>query len=294
VNATERPGGIAALHEVSKAFGSLQALDDVSLSLHPGEVVALLGPNGAGKTTALRILLGLRRPDTGRAELFGGDPSSARYRRRVGVTPQDTDLPETLRVREIVDFARAHYPHPLATSDLLERFGLEELAPRQAGGLSGGQRRRVAIALAFAGDPDLVCLDEPSSGLDTGARRALWRSIRAFAERGRTILLTTHDLAEAEALASRVLLVRSGRLVRDASVPEITAGAGLTRIRLRAQPLPDLPGLGRVIEDGRYRTLLVRSAGEAMRALVAAGADLEELEVAPLTLEHALWQAEEP
>jgi ABC-2 type transport system ATP-binding protein len=280
----------AALTGAEKAYGRRPALRGVDLALRTGEILALLGPNGAGKTTAVRLLLGLRRPDRGTARLFGLDPRRVEARRRCGATPQETDLPDTLRVHEIVDFVRAHFEHPLTTSTALDRFGLAAIADRQAGGLSGGQRRRLAIALAFAGDPEVVFLDEPSAGLDPGARRSLWESVLGFAAHGRSILLTTHDLHEAEALADRVVLLDDGRVVRDGTVAEIRARAGLTRIRLRLQPLPSIPGLARAVENGRHVTLLVRSTPDAIHALVAAGADLDDLEVGRATLEQALGE----
>lgn len=273
---------------VVKRFGDVEAVRGVSFRAGRGEVVAVLGPNGAGKTTLLRILLGLRRPDAGRATLFGGDPRRPGSRQRLGTTPQETDLPETLRVKEVVDFVRAHFACPLSRDDVLDRFALGDLAHRQTGGLSGGQRRRLAIALAFAGDPQLVVLDEPSAGLDADVRRRLWESVRTFAERDRTILLTTHDLAEAEALASRVLLLRDGQLVRDASVRELVAAAGLTQIRLRRQPLPPVAGVEHVVENGRYVRLLCRDAGDVVRDLVAQRVDLSEIEVTGVSLEQAL------
>ena len=283
-------GPAAELSRAEKAYGNRPALRGIDLALGRGEVLALLGPNGAGKTTAVRLMLGLRRPDSGVARVFGLDPRRVEARRRCGATPQETDLPDTLRVREIVEFVRAHFERPLATCGVLDRFGLTTLAERQAGGLSGGQRRRLAVALAFAGDPELVFLDEPSAGLDAGARRSLWESVRGFAAHDRSILLTTHDLHEAEALADRVVLLDEGRVVRDGSVAEICARAGLTRIRLRLQPLPTVPGLARAVDNGRYVTLLVRSTSDAIHALVAAGADLDDLEVAPATLEQALGE----
>jgi ABC-2 type transport system ATP-binding protein len=279
---------LAELRAVHKAYRSLKALDGVALHIDAGEIVALLGPNGAGKTTAIRVLLGLRRPDSGVALLFGRDPRDAATRVRCGATPQETDLPDTLRVREIIDFVCAHYPDPLARDETLVRFGLDGLADRQAGGLSGGQRRRLAVALAFAGDPQLVFLDEPSSGLDPTSRRHLWQSVRGFAARGRAILLTTHDLAEAEALASRVVVLEHGRVTLTGAPAEIAARTGLRRIRVREQPLPRLPDVERITHNGRYMTLLVRDAASVLRGLVAADADLDEIEIARATLEEAL------
>jgi ABC-2 type transport system ATP-binding protein len=213
----------AELAGVSKSFRSVRALDGLDLAVERGETLAVLGPNGAGKTTALRILLGLRRPDEGRAFLFGLDPAQLEARRRVGCTPQETSFPLTLCVRELVDFVRAHYPVPLAYEELEQRFDLGGFERRQAGGLSGGERRRLACALAYAGDPELVVLDEPSTGLDVESRRRLWQSIR---EDGRTTLLTTHYLEEAAELATRVAIIRAGKVVASGSVEEIASHAG--------------------------------------------------------------------
>ena len=205
----------AELDRVTKRFGRATALDDASFSVDEGEIVALLGPNGAGKTTAIAILLGLRRPDAGAARLFGGDPRQPASRRNVGVTPQETTFPATLRVREAIALVRAHYQHSLPAETLYERFELGRLVTRQFGGLSGGERRRVGVALAFAGRPQLVVLDEPTSGLDRDARRAVWSAIRAHARDGGAVLLTTHQLEEADALAERVVLIDEGTIVAD-------------------------------------------------------------------------------
>jgi len=215
----------AALRAVTKRFGENRALDGVDLEIGVGEVVALLGPNGAGKTTALSLFLGLRRPDSGRAELFGSDPRRAAARQAIGATPQEGGFPLTLRVREIVDLVRAHFPRPAPRQELLERFGLEAVAGRQTGGLSGGERRRLSVALAFAGSPQAVFLDEPTTGLDVESRRAAWREIGRYAADGGTVLLTTHYLEEAEALASRIVLLARGRIVAEGTSAELLARA---------------------------------------------------------------------
>jgi ABC-2 type transport system ATP-binding protein len=207
----------ASLKGVTKRFGTVVALDDVDLELQGGEVLALLGPNGAGKTTALSLMLGLLRVDVGRAELFGSDPRHLRSRAAVGVTPQESGFPPTARVREIIDLVRAHFEAPVARDELLGRFGLRDVARRQTGALSGGERRRLSVALAFAGRPRAVFLDEPTTGLDVESRRALWSELQAYAASGGTILLTTHYLEEAEALASRVVLLARGRIAAEGS-----------------------------------------------------------------------------
>jgi ABC-2 type transport system ATP-binding protein len=218
----------AALRGVTKRFGSVAALDQVEVELRGGEVLALLGPNGAGKTTALSLMLGLRRPDVGRAELFGADPRRPASRAAVGVTPQDASFPPTLRVREIADLVRAHYAAPVSTADLLARFGLVECGRRQAGGLSGGERRRLSVALAFAGKPLAVFMDEPTTGLDVEARRVVWNELQAYAASGGTILLTTHYLEEAEVLASRVVLLARGRIAAEGPARELAGAHGGT------------------------------------------------------------------
>ncbi len=248
-------------------------------------MVALLGPNGAGKSTAIAVLLGLRAPDTGQAKLFGLDPRRPAARRSVGVTPQETAFPTTLRVAEIVELVRSHYPQPLASEVLYGRFQIGAFARRQLGGLSGGERRRVAVALAFAGNPELVVLDEPTTGLDRDSRRAVWNAIRAHAQQGGTVLFTTHYLEEADALAHRVVLIEAGRIVADGTVSEIKAAAGLTRISFRAPPGVELDGAER---DGDLLRLDTRDGGHTVEQLVRNGLPLIDLEVRPLTLEEAL------
>jgi ABC-2 type transport system ATP-binding protein len=216
----------AALRAVTKRFGETPALEAVDLEVRAGEVLALLGPNGAGKTTALSLLLGLRRPDRGRVELFGRDPRSPAARSAVGATPQESGFPPTLRIRELVDLVRAHFPDPVPTAELLGRFGLAELERRQAGGLSAGQRRRLSVALAFAGKPRLLLLDEPTAGLDIEARRAVWAEVESHSLAGGTVLLTTHHLEEAEALATRIVLLRSGQVVAEGTAAELSTRAG--------------------------------------------------------------------
>jgi ABC-2 type transport system ATP-binding protein len=220
----------AALRAVTKRFGDTAALDAVDLELRPGEVLALLGPNGAGKTTALSLLLGLRRPDSGRVELFGRDPRLPAARVVVGATPQESGFPPTLRVLELLDLVRAHFPAPAPAVELLARFGLTAIARRQTGGLSSGERRRLSVALAFAGRPRALFLDEPTAGLDVESRRAVWEELRSYAAAGGTVLLTTHYLEEAEALASRVVLLARGRVAAEGSPAELSARAGAARL----------------------------------------------------------------
>ena len=275
----------AALEHVTKQFGTATALDDVSFAVYAGDVVSLLGPNGAGKTTALNVLLGLRTPDKGVARLLGGNPRRARSRREVGMTPQETAFPESLRVLELVNLARAHYERPLPSGVLLERFGLVELARRQLGGLSGGEKRRVSVALAFAGNPHLVVLDEPTNGLDLESRHAVWAAVRQHAADRGAVLLTTHNLDEADVLATRAVLIEAGAILADGTIESIKAAAGLTRVAFRAPIELELEDAER---DGAFLRILTRNAGATVETLVRAGVPLMDLEVRPLTLEEAL------
>jgi ABC-2 type transport system ATP-binding protein len=278
---------VATLERVSKRFGSTVALTEVSLEIQAGSVVALLGANGAGKTTALSLLLGLRRPDTGTATLFGADPRRPATRARLGSTPQESGFPPTLRVGEIMELVAAHYRRPADLRELLRRFLLSEVATRQAGGLSGGERRRLALALALAGSPELLVLDEPTTGLDVESRHAIWRALRDFVSEGGTILLTTHYLEEAQALATAVVVIDRGRLLASGSVEEIRRRAGFGRIRFASEPLP-IACDGVVADDGATVTIETVDPSATVRALVLAGAHLESLSVEPLPLEEAL------
>jgi ABC-2 type transport system ATP-binding protein len=273
------------LDRVTKRFGTEAVLDAVSFTVHEGEAVALLGPNGAGKSTALAVLLGLRSAEGGRARLFGADPRTPAARQAIGVTTQEMAFPLTLRVREVIDLVRAHYGTPLPASVVYERFGLGSLVERQLGGLSGGEKRRVAVALAFAGAPRLVILDEPTTGLDIGSRHAVWTAIRAHVEEGGTLLFTTHHLDEAESLAGRVVLIEAGTIVADGTVAEIKGAAGLTRVSFRAPPGTAIDGAER---DGPFLRILAADGGDVVARLVRCGVPLVDLEVRPLTLEEAL------
>jgi ABC-2 type transport system ATP-binding protein len=278
---------VASLIAVRKEFGGLVALDGVDLHLRPGEVLGLLGPNGAGKTTAVSILLGIRRPDAGQAVLFGREPRDAAARRRIGVVLQDVGFPPTLRVGEIVDLVRAHFADPLPRHELLERFELGSIATRQAGGLSGGQRRRLAVALAFAGRPRALFLDEPTAAMDANGRRALWRGVSAFAASGGAVLLTTQQLDEAEELATRIVMLVRGRVLLEGSVDDVRARAGMATVRFRAERLPALPP-HTLAESRLDRHLVYVQDPEAfVTALVRSGIAFHELEVSRVSLEDA-------
>ncbi|MFC4008741.1 ABC transporter ATP-binding protein [Nonomuraea purpurea] len=278
---------LARAMEASRRYGDVLALDRISLDIRAGELVGLLGPNGAGKSTLINLFVGLRRPTSGTIELLGGSPTDPAVRRGIGVTPQETGLPETLRVGEIVDFVSAHFPDRADKGELLARFGLSDLVKRQVGGLSGGQRRRLAVALAFAGNPRVVFLDEPTTGLDVEARRALWDGVRSFHEGGGTVLLTSHYLEEIEALAERAVVVGQGRVLADDTVRAIRDVVGVRRVSLIADSLPELPGVvTSERRDGRV-DLVTTDPDRLVVELVRSGTPFSGLEIRPSTLEEA-------
>jgi ABC-2 type transport system ATP-binding protein len=243
--------------------------------------------NGAGKTTAVDLVLGLRRPDAGDVRVFGMDPRVPASRLQVGATPQESMFPGTLRVRELATFAAAHFADHEPVGDHLERFGLASLAPRQVGGLSPGERRRLALALAFVGHPRLVVLDEPTTGLDVGSRRTAWDAVRAHSRRGGTVLLTTHSLEEVEALASRIAVLSQGRIVATGTSETLVAEVALKRVRFRAWSVPELPAVERAIHERGVWELTTRDAEGTVARLVEAGVRREEIEIAPARLEDA-------
>lgn len=271
----------------TKRYGETVALDGVSLDVPAGSLVGLLGPNGAGKSSLLHLLTGLRRPTSGRVELFGGRPTDAATRRSLGMTPQETGVPQTLRVGEVVDFVARHHPDPVATPELLDRFGLAGLQRRQTGGLSGGQKRRLVVALAFVGRPRLVVLDEPTTGLDVESRRALWQAVRDYHDDGGTVLLTSHYLEEVEALAQRVVVIGSGRVLADGDLSEVRGIVARSVVSLRAGTLPQLPGIVGVHRDGDRIELHTTDADALVRDLVRSGVEFRDLQVAPSSLEDA-------
>jgi ABC-2 type transport system ATP-binding protein len=284
---------LAQLTGVRKRFGSRWALSGVDLDVREGEVLVVLGPNGAGKTTALSVLTGLRPADGGTVSLFGGDPRDAAVRRGLGVTPQDLDFPAMLRVHELIDLIRAHYPNPLATQTILERFELTHLRDRYSSALSLGERRRLAVAFAFAGNPRLACLDEPTTGLDVESRHAVWNALRGYVAQGGTVLLTTHYLEEAEKLATRVVVIANGVTIFEGSVAEIKSRVGRKRVSLRAQSLPALVEAHDVERDGERFVLHTANAEALLDELRARGVAFTDLEIQAATLEEAFLRLTE-
>ena len=276
------------LNDVRKSFGTVVALAGLDLALEAGEIHAILGPNGAGKTTAISMMAGLRQPDSGRVQVLGGDPRDVRVRCRIGLTPQESGFPPNLRVAEILRLVRAHYEAPLMEKDLAATFPVYNFLDRQAGGLSGGQRRILSAALAFLGNPELVFLDEPTTGLDAVARKSLWDAIRMYRDRGTTIILTTHYLEEAEALASQVSVIHGGRRLIQDSVHGIRSRFGQCRISYTGEARHGLAGIARIECDGDEVVAFAHDADAAVQALVTEGVRFSGLQIRPASLEESL------
>ncbi len=276
---------------IRKSYGSVEALRGVDLHIERGESVAILGPNGAGKTTAISLLLGLRQPTSGRVTLFGRSPMDRVARSRCGAMLQESGVPGRLRVRELVALFRTYYPRPLPIADTLHLAGLEQQSGVMAANLSGGQRQRLYFALAVCGDPDVLFLDEPTVAMDVAARRAFRETILRYRELGRTIVLTTHFMEEADEIARRIVVIDRGLIVADGTAAEIKAKASGKRVQfsvrgdLDARSFAGLPVNTLTIADHRVRFLSSqpeRALGELFRRgigiadLEVVGADLEE------------------
>lgn len=281
---------IAELKSVSMSYGKLTALDAVSLSLGAGEAVCVLGPNGAGKTTALKLLTGLKRAQRGKALLLGRNPRTPQARRVIGVTPEDAAFPHGLKVRELLAFARAHYPEPADPVAIIEAFDLGENLDRMALQLSGGQQRKLAVALAFCGAPRAVFLDEPTTGVDVQSRQRMWAYIRKYKQAGGAIFLTTHYLEEAEFIADRIVLINQGRIIRSGRVGEIRDAVNVRVIRFDSPAAPALRAARHTGSEGERHSYLSADADDSVRALVSSGIDFSRLEVLPASLERAVGE----
>jgi ABC-2 type transport system ATP-binding protein len=281
----------AELIAATKKYGEIEALKGVTIQIALGEVVAMLGPNGAGKTTSISLLLGLRKPTSGKALLFGLEPTHLLARSRVGVMLQESGVPAMLKVQEIVDLFRSYYPKPLTRDRAIAMAGLEEKADALVKELSGGQRQRLYFALAVCGDPDVLFLDEPTVGMDVEGRRSFIERIAEFAHMGRTVVLTTHYLEEADQLAKRVIVIDRGLVIADAPPAEIKSRVAGRRVRFIAPALTErdfegLPVTAVTITDHTVQ-LLTNSPEAVLRELFRREVDISELEVAGADLEDA-------
>jgi ABC-2 type transport system ATP-binding protein len=278
-----------SVRDLRKSYGDHEALRGVSFDIAEGEVFGLLGPNGAGKTTTVEILEGYRMRDGGDVTVLGNDPARAEraFRERIGVVLQQSQMFQNLTVRELHAMFAGYYERPRDVDEVIALVGLREKAGSRVKTLSGGQKRRLDLGIALVGDPDLVFLDEPTTGFDPAARRAAWEMIRSLRSLGKTVLLTTHYLDEAEQLADRVAVLREGRIVREGAPADLTGGTDETEIRFR--------------RDGDFVTIRTteptRLLNELTGAALAEGRELEALSVRRPTLEDVyleLTAEEEP
>ena len=285
---------LATLKGVRKRYGKIQALDGFDLAVERGELLAVLGPNGAGKSTAISILLGLQGADEGSADLFGHAPQELEGRRRIGVMMQEVMLPGVMRPRELLEQVASYYPFPYDIDEVIRRLALEDLAKRPYGKLSGGQKRQVQFALAICGRPELLFLDEPTVGLDIHAREGLWKVVRELLHEGCSIVLTTHYLEEAEALADRVAVMARGRLITSGSVNEIRAHVSRKQVSCVTQLSPDAvrawPEVTQVDMERDRLQITTREAEALLVRLLQADPKLSDIEVKRAGLAEAFTE----
>jgi ABC-2 type transport system ATP-binding protein len=282
---------VAKLHSVVKRYGRNTALNNFSFTIQSGEIVSLLGPNGAGKTTAIRLLLGLTSPTSGSARVLNRDPRDSSSRTRIGAMLQVAKVPENLSVREHIDLFRSYYPKPLPFLEVIRIARLQGIEDKRFGKLSGGQKQRVLFGLALCGDPDLVFLDEPTVGMDIEARRNLWEQIRALSERGKSILLTTHYLEEADALANRILVMNKGVMVSQGTPAQIKHRVSGRRIRcitqLSVEFVQRLPTVTDVSRDREALMVTASHPESVVREMLLRDESLSGLEISAAALEDA-------
>ncbi len=287
ISSSSSASNAVQLENVVKSFGTTKALNGLTLTLEKGEIHALLGPNGAGKTTAIAIMTGLRKADLGSVSILGGDPGNNSIRLRIGLTPQESGFPDNLRVSEILRLVRSHFPAPMSNKDLFKRFSLESIYDKQAGSLSGGQQRALAVALSFAGNPDLVFLDEPTTGLDLETRQKIWEAILNYRQSGGTVVLTTHYLEEAEFLATKVAVVHQGKDLINGTLDHIRELVGISRVSFRGNLSESIEGANHVeFKNGRV-IIMTYNSDQVVRSLVQRGVSFQGLQIRPANLEEA-------
>ncbi|CAM3176099.1 ABC transporter ATP-binding protein [Paenibacillus lupini] len=281
------------LNNVSKIYQGKKAVDNLSLKVEKGTVIALLGPNGAGKTTTISMILGLKQPTSGTIKLLGGSPKDISVRNRIGAMLQEVSVIDNLKVAETIELFRNYYSNPLSLQELLRISGLEKEKDKMAASLSGGQQRRLGFALAASGDPEIIFLDEPTVGMDVTSRQMFWDTIRSMADKGRTVVLTTHYLEEADSLADRIVVINQGKVVADGSPSQIkaettgrvisfTAGTSVTSEQLLA-----LPGVIDVEWNGRRVKLQSRDTDRLIVTLIEQRIDMKDIEIQSGGLEDA-------
>jgi ABC-type multidrug transport system ATPase subunit len=282
---------VAELQGVGKRYGKTVALENVDLQVKRGELLALLGPNGAGKSTAIALWLGLIQPDQGTVRLLSGSPLAVDRRRHVGVMMQEVELAREMRVRELLDLTASYYSNPLTPEQVMELTRTTAFANRNYTKLSGGQKRQVQFAMAVCGRPELMFLDEPTVGLDVQARETMWATIRTLVKDGCSIVLTTHYLEEAEALADRVVVLARSRVIAAGSVAEIRSLVSRKQISCEcAVPAEEVRSWSEVTEvaaDANRLRITTANAEAVVRRLLAADQQLRNLEVRQAGLTEA-------
>jgi ABC-2 type transport system ATP-binding protein len=279
-----------SLRGLTKRFGALRAVDALTLEIQRGETVALLGPNGAGKSTTVSMLLGLLAPDSGTVSVLGMSPSEAIQRGRIGAMLQEGSLMPGVQVGELLDYALSLSASPLSRKRLISMAGLDGLERRRLDRLSGGQTQRARFALSIASEPDVLALDEPTAALDVEGRRDFWANMREYTAAGRTVLFATHYLEEAEAFASRVVIIARGRIVADGAVADLKRNFGVHIVRFTCvdedvAALERLPGVRQMERRGSTVTLSTTDADVTTRALLTSGVAWRDLEVQSASLD---------
>lgn len=281
---------------VVKTYGKHNALNGLSITFAKGQVIALLGPNGAGKTTAVSLLLNLVKPTSGQIRIGDLPPGHKELRERIGALLQETPAPDGLTVRETLQLFRSYYRQPLSLERLIQIAGLEKEANKRATALSGGQKRRLAFAMAMAGDPEIIVLDEPTVGMDVESRFRFWEVIKALAKDGRTILLTTHYLEEADAVADRIIVIADGQLIAEGTPEQLKADMPLRKLSFKVGSIPSeaewfsLPGVEEVVVDGNQVQLTVSDSDALLPYLLQSEWQVTDIGVQTATLESVFQQ----
>jgi ABC-2 type transport system ATP-binding protein len=283
---------------LKKSYGSLEAVRGIDLTVARGEIFAMLGPNGAGKTTTVEILEGYRKADAGEITVLGHDPSrnERALKERIGIVLQDTGIEPFLTVQEAITLYRGYYPHPRPLEEILDLVGLQEKRGSRVNKLSGGQRRRLDVAIGLAGDPDLLFLDEPTTGFDPSARRNAWTMVKNLQSLGKTVMLTTHYMDEAQALADRAAIIVAGRIVAEGPPSMLGSAAPATRINFSLSPgsPPPPPGLQAAATENGTQQIITQDPVRALHELtgwaIGRGVELEDLAVSRPSLEEVYLQ----
>ncbi len=271
---------ILEVNDLKKRYGKKEALRGVSFAIKEKEIVAFLGPNGAGKSTTLKIIMGLRQPDSGRVQLFGFTSHNSQVKNKLGYTSQELSFPPHLRVQEVMNFVSSHFRNPVPVNEMAEQFALTALLSNSVGGLSGGEKRRLGLACALMGRPQILILDEPTTGLDVESRHHLWKEIQKFKSQGGSVLLSTHDLNEAGAIADRVLVIDQGHLLLDGTVADIKRKIDYQKISYQI--------------DGQEVVELVQDSDLFVKKLAIEKPHFAQLQIHSVNLEEAFLKIREP